>query len=119
MPRYCRSTHWLPYTVISSCLIYFHLRQKASTRPRADEWHHSIAIHCAISLPVEAAVAAAPVGTKQGTPALLTLFHRAVLIISKFVLWAHILAAAFETEDATFAIVAWQERGPGYAEKRL
>lgn len=55
---------------------------------------------------MEAGVAAAPVGTKQGTPALLALFHRAVLVVSKFVLGAHILAAALETEDTTFAIVA-------------
>lgn len=68
---------------------------------------------------MEAAVAAPPVRTKQGTPALLTLFHRAVLIIGKFVLRAHILAAPFETEDTTLAIVARQERRARYAEERL
>lgn len=68
---------------------------------------------------MEAAVAAPPVRTKQGTPALLTLFHRAVLIIGKLVLWAHILAASFETEDTALAIVARQERRARYAEERL
>lgn len=114
-----RSTHRLPYTVVSSCLIYFHLRQKASARPRADERHHAVAIHRAIPLAVEAAVAAPPVRAEERAAPLLALLHRAVLVVGELVLRAHVLAAALEAEDAALAVVARQEGRAGDAEEGL
>lgn len=66
-----------------------------------------------------AAVAAPPVRAEQGAPTLLALLNCAVLIICKFILWAHILAAALETKDTTLAVVAWQERWARYTEEGL
>lgn len=112
-------SHGRPYTVISGCLIYFHLRQKASTGPRADERHHAVAIHRAVPLPVKAAVAVPPIRAEQGAPALLALLHRAVFVVGKLVLRACVLIAALEAEDAALAVVAGQERRAGYAEEGL
>lgn len=68
---------------------------------------------------MEAAVAAPSVRAEQGAPALFALLHRAVLVICKFVLRAHVLAAPLETEDAALAVVARQERRARYTEEGL
>ncbi len=68
---------------------------------------------------MEATVAAPPIRAEQGAPTLLALLYRAVFIIGEFVLRAHVLAAAFETEDAALAVVAGQERRAGYTEEGL
>ena len=68
---------------------------------------------------MEATVAVPPVRAEQGAPTLLALLHRAVFIICKFILRAHVLTAALETEDAALAVVAGQERRAGYTEEGL
>lgn len=139
------STHCLPYTVIGSCLIYFHLRQKASPghagRRATDEGHHAVAIHRAVPLHVSAevgedaggaaalavaavAAVAAPAvaaadGDEEGVSPAFAFLHGAVLIISKFVLRTRVTKPPFVAEDAALAIVSGEKRGAWDAEERL
>lgn len=68
---------------------------------------------------MEAAVAAPPVRAEERAAPLLALLHRAVLVVGKLVLRAHVLAAALEAEDAALAVVARQEGRAGDAEEGL
>lgn len=139
------ATHWPPYAVIRSCLIYFHLRQKASPRHAgrwaANEGHHAVTIHRAVPLHVStevgenprgpaalavaavAAVAAPSVtatdGDEEGVSPAFALLHRAVLVISKLILWTRVTKSPFVAEDAALAIVPGEKRGARDAEERL
>lgn len=143
MPRL--STHWLPYAVISSCLIYFHLRQKSSAVYiggwATNQGDHAIAVHGAVPLhvPTDAgkdagwsaslavttvtAVAAfplmAPDWDEEGIPSALTLFHSTVLIICKFIFWTWVTKTSLEAEDAAFAVVPGKVRGSWDAKQWL
>ena len=141
-----QSTSLLPYTVVSSCLIYFHLWQETPAdvgAGAADEGHHAVAVHRAVALDaapqagedargaaalavaavaaVAAAALAGPDGDEERVPAALTLLHGAVLVVRKLVLRARVSEppGAPEAEDAAFAVVAGEERGARNAEQRL
>lgn len=139
------ATHQPPCAVIVSCLIYFHLRQKAPAghagRWAADEGHDAVAIHRAVPLDVAAevgeyprgaaalavaavaAVAAPSVaaadGDEEGIPAAFALLHRAVFVVGEFVLRARVAESALVAEDAALAVVSGEERGARDAEERL
>lgn len=139
------STHWLPYTVIGSCLIYFHLRQKASPRHAGrratDEGHHAVTIHRAVPLHVSAevgenprgpaalavaavaAVAAPSIttadGDEEGVSPAFAFLHCAVLIIGKLILWTWVTKSPFVAEDAALAVVSGEKRGARDTEERL
>ena len=131
----------LPYTVISSCLIYFHLWQETPAdvgAGAADEGHHAIAVHCAVALDaapqagedarraaalavaaVAAAALARPDGDEERVPAALALLHRAVLVVCKLILRARVPEPPGppEAEDAALAVVAGEEWGARNAEQ--
>lgn len=134
----------LPYTVISSCLIYFHLWQETPAdvgAGAADEGHHAIAVHCAVALDaapqagedarraaalavaavatVAAAALARPDGDEERVPAALALLHRAVLVVCKLILRARVPEPPGppEAEDAALAVVAGEEWGAWNAEQ--
>lgn len=134
----------LPYTVVSSCLIYFHLWQEPPADVRAgpaDERHHAVAVHRAVALHAAAqagedargaaalavaavaAIAAAalpsPDGDEQRVPAAFALLHRAVLVVGELILRAGVSEPprAPEAEDAALAVVAGQEGGAWDAEQ--
>lgn len=66
-----------------------------------------------------AAVAAAAVRAEEGAAPVVALLHRAVLVVGKLVLRAHVLGAALEAEDAALAVVTGEERRPRDAEEGL
>lgn len=136
----------LPYTVVGSCLIYFHLWQEPPADVRAgaaDEGHHAVAVDRAVPLDaapqagedarraaalavaavtaVAAAALAGPDGDEERVPAAFALLHRAVLVVRELVLRARVAKAPGppEAEDAAFAVVPGEERGARDAEQGL
>lgn len=145
-PCLASSTRLLPYTVIGSCLIYFHLWQEPPAdvgAGAADEGHHAVAVHGAVALDaapqaredarraaalavaaVAAVAAAALAGAdrdEERVAAALALLHGAVLVVRKLVLRARVPEprGAPEAEDAALAVVAGEEWGARDAEQRL
>lgn len=143
-PAQPRPVRLLPYTVIGSCLIYFHLWQEPPAdvgAGAADERHHAVAVHGAVALHAApqagedargpaalavAAVAAVAAATLAGSdrdeervPAALALLHCAVLVVRKLVLRAGVPEPPGppEAEDAALAVVAGEERGARNAEQ--
>lgn len=145
-PCLASSIRVLPYTVIGSCLIYFHLWQEPPAdvgAGAADEGHHAVAVHGAVALHAApqagedargaaalavaavAAVAAAALARadrdEEGVAAALALLHGAVLVVRELVLRARVPEppGAPEAEDAALAVVAGEEGGARDAEQRL
>lgn len=123
----------LPYIVISSWLIYYHLWQKLSNRRcrnrrSTNQGNHTIAIHSAVHLPigwkpwhhpgwhtgltnVTVASLSVSVRHKQWVSPALAVFKCTVFVISKVIFRTDILCPTSEAENTCFAIASWGKQG--------
>lgn len=131
MGQPCLNYLKLPYIVISSWLIYYHLWQKLSNRRcrnrgSTHQGNHTIAIHSAVHLAicrkhgqhpgrpagltqVTVASLSVPSGHKQRVSPALIILKGTVLVISKIILGSHILCSPSKAEKACSAISPWRK----------